>query len=81
MFTRPTMDSAQFKNLTDALHRIVVSDAIVMSIRLAALQGIEDLEMGSGADKMVERDVIQYTADWGWASDRSRSHASDFYNA
>jgi hypothetical protein len=64
MFTHTTITSAQSTTLQDALRRIVVSEAVAMSLRVAALQGIEDLEMGSAADKMTIRDVEQYTADW-----------------
>ena len=71
------MDSAQIKNLTEALRRIVVSDAVAMNLRVAALQGIEDLEMGESADNMTIRDVHQYTADWmGMANP---THTSDPY--
>jgi hypothetical protein len=64
MFTHTTITSVQSTTLQDALLRIVVSEAVVMSLRVAALQGIEDLEMGSAADKMTIRDVEQYTTEW-----------------
>jgi hypothetical protein len=56
------MNSSQQKALTDALERIVVCEAITMDLRQHALQGIEDLEMGSAADKMTIRDVYSFTA-------------------
>jgi hypothetical protein len=43
------------------LHTIVTNNDLNMNIRVAALQQLEDMEMGLDGEVMTEKDVREYT--------------------